>query len=140
MVTAAATSVAAAKSVNMTHLEEVVLEVITKTSFDGCISDEIQGALPHLSYSSVTARFKSLEERGEIVREGDTRPGVSGRQQYVIRATTYATGVKVAIPKKVKRSAFLAGMMFAIRTVVKASDLAAAKAALAVELRKAAMR
>lgn len=135
-----ATSIAAAKSVDMTHLEQVVLEVIKGFGVAGCISDEVQALLPELSYSSVTARFKSLEERGEIVRDGDTRPGLSGRQQQVMRTAEHASTAPKVFMKKGKRAAFLAGMMFAAKVVLKAGDYPAAKAALLDEIKKAAKR
>ena len=39
----------------------------------GCISDEVQVSYPSLSYSSVTARFKALEDKCLIVRGPDER-------------------------------------------------------------------
>lgn len=137
----AATSIAAYHSIDLTELEERVLDVIEAGGAEGCISDELRLVLSDLSYSSVTARFASLEEKGKIFRLGDTRPGSSGRQQKVMRVARYKTAASsgVVTPiKKEKRTGFLAGMMFAAKLVVASSDLDSAKRALKSELIKAA--
>jgi hypothetical protein len=131
----AKTSIAAAKSVDMTALERRVLDTIDGYGATGCISDQVQHVLGTLSYSSVTARFKSLEEKGEIVRGPDTRAGVSGRQQLVMRAMAYAHGVPPPVTRKEKRSGFLSGVIFAAKIVARASDMVDAKRTLARELK-----
>ena len=78
------TSIEAAQSVNTTNLEQVVYDTIA--SFEhGCIQDDVLDALPHLPYSSVTARFRALLDKGYIEDTGATRPGRSGRQQRVLK-------------------------------------------------------
>ena len=83
------TSVDAAEQVDTNRLEPVVLEVIASFN-DGCISDEVRDEVQRLhgitSYSSVTARYSSLEEKGKIIYTGITRPGKSGRGQRIMMA------------------------------------------------------
>lgn len=114
----AATSLAAFHSIDLTDLEEQVRDVIASFGAHGCISDEVRDLFPTLSYSSVTARFASLEEKGAICRNGDTRKGDSGRQQQVMRDGAYAI-VKPPVLVKPKNP-FLAGMMFAAKFIVSA--------------------
>lgn len=139
----AATSTAAFRSIDLTDLEGKVLTVIDAAGVVGCISDEVLACYPTLSYSSITARFCSLEKKKEIYRAGDTRPGVSGRQQQVMRLGRYIGSVPVVKPVKTpkkSRTGFLAGMMHAARTILMETDLIEAKKALKRELLKAAKR
>lgn len=138
--TLATTSIAAYRSLDLTELESRVLEVIEVAGPAGVISDEIREVFGDLSYSSVTARFSSLEEKGKIFRAGDTRPGTSGRQQKVMRAARYAAIAPTVTAKKEKRNGFLAGMMFVAKLVIASSDLNDAKQRIKSELIKAAKR
>ena len=135
------TSMAALHSIDMTELEQKVLETIGAAGARGCISDEVRAAYPLLSYSSVTARFAALETKGAIYRAGDTRRGDSGRQQQVMRLASYSITVPrtkpPVVPKK-KRSGFLKGLMYATRIVLNEPDLHEAKKALRKEIMKAA--
>ena len=81
------TSVDAAYSIDPSRLEKMVYKVIHGFGERGCISDEVRAELPHLSYSSVTARYRRLLDRGHIVDTGLRRPGHSGRGQRVMRAS-----------------------------------------------------
>jgi len=82
------TSKEAAAKVNTSRLEQEVYEVILKAGSQGVISDEVRKAMPHVfSYSSVTARYKSLKEKNLIVATEERRPGVSGRNQSVLVAS-----------------------------------------------------
>ena len=78
------TSVEAAASLDSASMEQRVYEVIA-TFENGCIQDEVLQILHNYPYSSVTARFRSLLNRGYIVDTGLTRPGKSGRQQRVLK-------------------------------------------------------
>jgi DNA-binding MarR family transcriptional regulator len=82
------TSHAAAASVETTKLEKVVYDTIRSCGESGCISDEVRSMLASrdLSYSSVTARYKSLHEKGLIRYTGGRRPGHSGRNQNIMVA------------------------------------------------------
>jgi len=94
------TSKAAAFSLgNVTPLERKVYEVICRfpdgsgglvgpaskaENVIGCISDQVTPFFPGLAYSSVTARYKALGEKGLIKFTGEKRPGKSGRGQRVM--------------------------------------------------------
>lgn len=78
------TSVESAYSVDSTKLEKMVYDVIC--SFDnGCISDDVRRILSHLPYSSVTARYRALLDKGLIIDTGERRKGSSGKNQRVLR-------------------------------------------------------
>lgn len=137
-----ATSTAAHRSLDLNELEQKVFDVIEAAGATGCISDEIRGTYPELSYSSITARFASLEKKGAIYRAGDTRSGKSGRQQLVMRLASFSASVPrvkpPAPPRKKKRSGFLAGLMYATKIIINEPDFHSAKRALRKELLKAA--
>ena len=76
------TSVLAAYSIDVTRLEYAVLSAIRKLG--PCISDEVREQFPNLAYSSVTARYRSLLDRGLIKDTGRRRKGISGRGQRVM--------------------------------------------------------
>lgn len=78
-----ATSREAAYGVDTTALERLVYEAIG-TYPDGCIADELLDRFSHYPYSSITARFKALIDKGFIEVIG-TRKGRSGRSQRVMR-------------------------------------------------------
>jgi hypothetical protein len=78
------TSIEAAASLDSASMEQRVYEVIA-TFQDGCIQDEVLQILNNYPYSSVTARFRTLLNRGYIIDTGLTRPGKSGRPQRVLK-------------------------------------------------------
>jgi len=78
------TSHQAAQKVDTTKLESLVYEAINGFP-DGCISDEILEMYPNYPYSSITARYKSLLDKGFIEITGVKR-GKFGRNQRVMRA------------------------------------------------------
>jgi hypothetical protein len=78
------TSVEAAASLDSASMEYRVYEVIA-TFENGCIQDEVLQILHNYPYSSVTARFRALLDKGYIFDTGLTRPGKSGRQQRVLK-------------------------------------------------------
>ena len=82
------TSKAAAMSVDTSRLEELVYRTILGYP-DGCISDQVRAAHPQLSYSSITARYKALMDKGLIYDTGERRRGASGKMQRVMRATVF---------------------------------------------------
>lgn len=77
------TSHEAAVHVDTTKLEQLVYDTIASFP-DGCIQDEVLQVLPFLPYSSVTARFKALKDKGYVEVIG-TRKGRSGRNQSVLK-------------------------------------------------------
>lgn len=78
------TSHQAAQVVDTTKLESLVYEAI-KSHPDGCISDEILAMYPNYPYSSITARYRALLDKGFIEVTGVKR-GKFGRNQRVMRA------------------------------------------------------
>jgi hypothetical protein len=78
------TSHQAAQAVDTTKLETLVYEAI-KGFPDGCISDEILAMYPNYPYSSITARYRALLDKGFIEISGVKR-GRFGRNQRVMRA------------------------------------------------------
>ena len=81
------TSKDAARLVDTKSLEHLVLGTITAFGNRGCISDDVLTELHGMPYSSVTARYKSLADKGLIEFTGEIRSGKSGRGQRVMRAT-----------------------------------------------------
>jgi len=78
------TSHQAAQAVDTTNLERLVYEAI-KGFPDGCISDEILAMYPNYPYSSITARYRALLDKGFIEVSGVKR-GKFGRNQRIMRA------------------------------------------------------
>jgi len=77
------TSHEAAQAIDSTKMEKMVYEAI-KGFPDGCISDEILELYPNYPYSSITARYKALLDKGFIEISG-VRTGKSGRKQRVMK-------------------------------------------------------
>ena len=78
------TSHQAAQAVDTTKLESLVYEAI-KSHPDGCISDEILEMYPNYPYSSITARYRALLDKGFIEVSGVKR-GKFGRNQRIMKA------------------------------------------------------
>ena len=83
------TSADSALSINVTVLEQLVYRAIRDSGRQGLHSDEVRRRLPHLAYSSVTARYSSLLNKGHIFLTGERRKGDTGRTQRVMAATVY---------------------------------------------------
>lgn len=81
------TSHAAAEKVDTNKLEALVWSVIREFGPKGCISDDVRKKLHSFPYSSVTARYKALDEKKLIEFTGEKRQGSSGRSQRVMRVT-----------------------------------------------------
>ena len=77
------TSHEAAQGVDSAKMENMVYEAI-KGFPDGCISDEVLQLFPQYPYSSITARYKALLDKGFIEISG-VRTGKSGRKQRVMK-------------------------------------------------------
>ena len=83
------TSHEAAKTVDTNRMEQVVLEAIQSFKEEGCISDRVLSKLSHHRYSTVTARYKQLKEKGLIKVDHRTDVGLSGRKQLIMWATEF---------------------------------------------------
>ena len=77
------TSHQAAQAVDTTKLETMVYEAI-KGFPEGCISDDILGMFPNYPYSSITARYRALLDKGFIEVSGVKR-GKFGRNQRIMK-------------------------------------------------------
>jgi hypothetical protein len=80
------TSHSAATSVDTKGLEQMVFAAIKSYGNLGCISDQILSQFSHLPYSSITARYRALLDKGFIEDTGERRLGRSGKPQRVMKA------------------------------------------------------
>ena len=84
------TSKKAAGQVNIGKWERLVLNFISSFGSIGCISDECVQHFGPENYSTVTTRYKQLEDRGLIVRPpGLKRKSRKGAEQRVMIAAVY---------------------------------------------------
>ena len=84
------TSWEAAESVDTSRLEKIVLSSIKAHGKIGATHDEVWSHLikshRHSTFreGSITPRYATLERKGLIIRNGDTRKGSAGRSQLVM--------------------------------------------------------
>ncbi len=78
------TSHDAAESLPVSDMERIVADTIARFGATGAISDQIVDALPHLRYSTITARYKQLKEKGIICVDDRKQKAESGRQQHIM--------------------------------------------------------
>lgn len=90
------TSHDAAEQLDVSKMERIVLAAITSFSADGCISDDVLRILPNHRYSTITARYKQLKEKGLIFTDHRKRKGESGRQQLIMWAKEFYVADKVS--------------------------------------------
>ena len=83
------TSHDAAEQLDVNKMEQTVLAAITTFGVNGCISDDVLSLLSSYRYSTVTARYKQLKEKGLIRVDSRKRKGQSGRKQFVMWATPF---------------------------------------------------
>jgi hypothetical protein len=93
------TSYEAANSVDTSRLEFMVYEAIAKFP-NGCISDQIRSLFPKYPYSSITARYRALLDRGFIEDTGERRKGASGKNQRVMKVLSERKQMEPAKPRK----------------------------------------
>src|ERR1035437_5848013 len=89
----ASTSIAAFRTTAITPIRDRVLEIIESYGAAGCITDDVIASFPKTDKANpgrITGRFSELENEGKMARLGDTRVGVSGKQQKIMRAAKYA--------------------------------------------------
>lgn len=75
------TSHESAEKVDTNRMEGIVYAVIDSFGETGCISDQVQYALPEYRYSTITARYKPLKDKGLVIVDGTAFKGESGRNQ-----------------------------------------------------------
>lgn len=90
------TSVDAAYSADTSRLERIVHMAIFGFGANGCIADDLLAVLHQYPYSSITARFRALIDKGLIVRTGEKRKGRSGRGQSVMIDVRFADDLEDA--------------------------------------------
>lgn len=78
----------AAAELDMTKMERAVYDVIRRRSPTGICQDDLLDAFPPEKSQSVTPRVRRLIEKGYVEETGETREGLSGRLQRVVRATS----------------------------------------------------
>ena len=80
------TSWEAADKVNTNRLEKIVLDCIKAHGLYGATHDDVYARLElhKIRESSITPRYKQLENKGLIYRDGTTRKGGMGRSQLVM--------------------------------------------------------
>lgn len=83
------TSHEAAEQVDATRMERIVLDTIRTFGTDGCISDDVLALLHGYRYSTVTARYKQLKEKGLVIVDDRKRKAESGRQQLIMWAAEF---------------------------------------------------
>lgn len=130
---------AAYRTLDLPELELKTLEAIATFGARGCTQDEILDRFPSFTNETLTPRFAPLERKGLMYRAGDTRKGKAGRQQKIMRVVEHLATVPMLPPTKKKRNPYVKGMMDAAKIIMKCTDLKAAKAALASELRRVAV-
>lgn len=83
------TSKEAAESLDVNAMERIVLQAIESFGADGCISDQVQDKLAGYGYSTVTARYKPLKEKGLVIVDDRKKKGRSGRGQLMMWASKH---------------------------------------------------
>jgi len=83
------TSVEAAKKLKVNNMEKIVFDVIDSFGTTGCIQDHVLDKLQGHAYSTVTARFKALEDKKMIVRCETKLKGKSGRSQRIMMSKRF---------------------------------------------------
>lgn len=79
-----ATSHEAGEKLDVNRMERKVFAQINFFGEKGCISDDVLDRIGHFGYSTVTARYKQLKEKGLVIVDGTKRRGKSGRNQLVM--------------------------------------------------------
>tara|TARA_X000001316_G_C894523_1_gene15008 strand:+ start:87 stop:461 length:375 start_codon:yes stop_codon:yes gene_type:complete len=83
------TSQEAAEKIDAGRMERKVYEVIKRHREYGAISDQVLFVLEDYGYSTVTARYKQLKEKGLVIVDHRKRKGKSGRNQLVMWAKDF---------------------------------------------------
>lgn len=132
----AETSLAAYRTLELPELELRVLNIIRAFGANGCTVDEIVAKHPEIEYRTLSPRFAPLERKGLIYRAGDTREGVSGRQQKIMRDIKYSAYVPKLPPASKPINGFDKGIIYCAKMIAKASDLSEVRKMILAELEK----
>ena len=79
----------AAESIDVTRLENLVLDAVRRAGLYGVTQSELLAQFPDYSYSSITARPSALKRKGLIFDSGARRKGKSSRSQAVLVAAEF---------------------------------------------------
>lgn len=133
------TSLSAYWSLDLAPILQKIYEEVTKAGENGLTCDEI-AEVTFIEYRTVTPRIVQLERLNLVYRAGDTRKGLSGRRQLIVRSCDHLPSIPLIPKSKKKSNPFLEGMKFAAKVVLSESSLEGAKKALKLELIKAASK
>lgn len=137
--TVAATSIEAFRTTETLPIRELVHEIIRSYGADGCITDDVIAFFKKSEKTNtgrITGRFSELEAEGKIFRAGDTRRGVSGKSQLVMRDISYSS-ITPKIPSAKKPiNGFDKGVIYCAKLLAKSADLKEAKKMILAELEK----
>lgn len=98
----ASTSLAAYSTLDEEKLLTRVVEAVAFAGSIGMTCDEIAD-FTGVEYRSVTPRIVPLMNKGLVYRAGDTRKGVKGKQQLVVRLSEHIKTIPIIEkPKKLK--------------------------------------
>ena len=79
------TSHEAAEKLDVNRMEKIVYDTIDAFGTKGCISEDVLGMLHEYGYSTVTARYKQLKEKGLVIVDHRKRRSLkSGRNQQIM--------------------------------------------------------
>lgn len=144
---ATCTSIAAYRTAPIIPLRDRVEAVIKSFGPNGCITDDVIGHFSKTDKTNtgkITGRFSELIDEGKIVRLGDKRKGVSGKQQLVMRHTDFVPKHLIPSPSsKSKKNPFFEGLKRAAIVIVGADPMfknSAGAKALRKEMEKIARR
>jgi hypothetical protein len=79
------TSHAAAESVDAAKLCEIIYAEIARYGDDGCISDDVAIAFPHIGIQSLSPRYRQMIDAGMLELTGEKRQGRLKHLQLVRR-------------------------------------------------------
>ena len=97
------TSHDAADKLDVNKMERIVLAAITSFGSSGCISDDVLNILPAYRYSTVTARYKQLKEKGFVLINDEPVLGAGGCMVNFIHPKSTG-GVLIELSQKPKES------------------------------------
>ena len=80
----------AAKNIEPTRLESVVLDAIRHFGESGATMDEVDEAVSNIRRASISPRFKPLLDKGYVIGDGRTRKALySNKQQRILWAVEF---------------------------------------------------
>ena len=99
------TSHESAEKVDTNRMEKIVWSVIDSFGENGYISDQVQYALAEYRYSTITARYKALKEKGLVVTDGTAIKAESGRKQLKMWSSRHYNHESVTDEERIQHMA-----------------------------------